>query len=77
MSSYIRFLEPWLKAKLTYDEYYYMRRAEYPEEIQNLQGQIPEYRQRGHEDPYIRELVNNIERRELEKIYGGSTLTFD
>ena len=49
----------------------------YPEEIQNLQGQIPQYRLRGREDPHIRELVNNIEGMELEKIYIGSILTLD
>ncbi|MGB0025422.1 MAG: hypothetical protein WBP64_01150 [Nitrososphaeraceae archaeon] len=71
------YLKPWIKGKLTYEEYYDMRRSKYPEEIQNLQGQIPQYRLRGREDPHIRELVNNIEGMELEKIYIGSILTLD
>jgi hypothetical protein len=71
------YLEPWLKAKLTYKEYYNMRKSRYPEEIQSLQAQIPAYRHGGHEDLQIRELIDNIERTELQRIYGGRILALD
>jgi hypothetical protein len=48
-----------------------MRKSRYRQEIQNLEAQIPEYRHRQQEDPHISELLNNIERTELERIYGG------
>jgi hypothetical protein len=65
------YIEPWLKGKVTYEEYYIMRKSRYRQEIQNLEAQIPEYRHRQQEDPHISELLNNIERTELERIYGG------
>ena len=71
------YLEPWLKGKLTYKEYYNMRKSRYPEEIQSLQAQIPAYRHGGHEDLQIRELIDNIERTELQRIYGGRILALD
>lgn len=66
-----KYLEPWLKGKLTYKEYYSIRIGKYPNDIQTLMDQIPQYRMMGREDPQIRELLNKIERRELEEIYGG------
>ena len=57
------YLEPWLKGKLTYEEYTGIRKEKYSIEIESLTAKIPEYRSKGIEDATITEIIEQIERK--------------
>jgi len=69
------YLEPWLGGKFTYEEYTGIRKEKHPTEIQSLKAKIPEYRSKGVEDVTITEIIKLIERKELEDIFGGTSIT--
>ena len=71
------YLEPWLKGKLTYADYVEKRKDKHSIEIQNLKVKIPEYRNKGVEDASITDIINRIERKELEDIFGGTSVTIN
>ena len=69
------YLEPWLKVKLTYEEYTGIVKRNTQLKSRAFTAKIPEYRSKGIEDATITEIIEQIERKELEDIFGGASVT--
>ena len=74
----IEYLCLWKKEGMTYDRYFELRNS-YENEIKELKDRVNIYKQKQttEEQQLVRNMIMQIEKNELRKIFGGDILTFD